>query len=150
MKNKKRKELDKIHFKSAIINKTTIFGILQREGSVHTQIISGPTKENVEPIIAAKVDTSSIVYTDTSYLYNHLKNKYSHDSVNHTFREWAKGNCHINTIESFWNLVKRTIKGTHIHVSDRHLQKYLDEIEFRWVNRDKQDTMFETILSHVV
>jgi hypothetical protein len=49
-----------------------------------------------------------------------------------------------------WSQLKRTIKSTHIHVSVRYLQLYVDEVAFRLMHKDKQDTMFETILSHVV
>ena len=64
--------------------------------------------------------------------------------------EYVRGAFHTNTIEGFWSQLKRTIKGTHIHVSKRHLQKYIDEVAFRYMQKDKQGTMFETILSHVI
>jgi transposase len=63
--------------------------------------------------------------------------------------EYVRGEFHTNTIEGFWSQLKRTIKGTHIHVSTKHLQKYVDEIAFRYMNRDNQDKMFEVILGHV-
>jgi transposase len=70
--------------------------------------------------------------------------------INHLSGEYVKGGFHNNTIEGFWSQLKRTIKGTHIHVSRKHLQKYVDEVAFRYMNKDKQDTMFETILKNVV
>lgn len=73
-----------------------------------------------------------------------------HVVINHFEKEYVKGGFHNNTIEGFWSQLKRTIKGTHIHVSRRHLQKYVDEVAFRYENRNKQDSMLETILSHVV
>jgi hypothetical protein len=73
-----------------------------------------------------------------------------HEIINHAQDEYVRGDFHTNTIENFWSQVKRTIKGTHIHVSRKHLQKYLDEIAFRYTHRNEQDTMFETILSRVV
>jgi transposase len=150
LKNKKKAEMDKIIFRSPMYGKTTIFGILERDGKVHTEVIAGPTKEIVEPIIKQKVLSPSKIYTDDSNIYVHLQKDYVHDSVNHKAREWVREDCHVQNIECFWNLVKRTIKGTHIHVSGQHLQKYLNEVAFRWEHRNEQDTMFETILSHVV
>ncbi len=73
-----------------------------------------------------------------------------HVVVNHNQDEFVRGAFHTNTIEGFWAILKRTIKGTHIHVSKEHLQKYIDEVGFRYIHRKEQDTMFETILSHVV
>lgn len=85
-----------------------------------------------------------------TFFNNHLQQDYIHDTVNHKDREWARDDYHVNNLESFWNQVKRTIKGTHIHVSKKHMQKYLDEVACRWEHRKEQDTMFETILSQVV
>ena len=150
LKNKKKAEVDKIPFRDPMYGKTIIFGILQRDGKVHTQVIPSATKDVVEPIIKARVTPPSKINTDTASLYTHLKKDYVHDTVNHKDREWVWKDCHVQNIESYWNQVKRTIKGTHIHVSAKHLQKYLDEITFRWEHRDQQDTMFETILSRVV
>lgn len=65
-------------------------------------------------------------------------------------KEYVRGGFHNNTIEGFWSQLKRTIKGTHIHVSRKHLQKYVDEVAFRYEQRKNQDTMFETILSHII
>ncbi len=151
MQNKKRAELEKVRFKSPIFGKTTILGILERDkGKVFTKVIPAPVKAFVEPIIKQRIQTNSKICTDTSNLYSHLQQDYVHDTVNHKDREWARKEYHINNLESFWNQVKRTIKGTHIHVSQRHLQKYLDEIAYRWEHRQEQDTMFESILNQVV
>ena len=57
---------------------------------------------------------------------------------------------HTNNIEGFWSQLKRTIKGTHIHCDPKYLQLYADEVAFRYMHRDQQATMFETILRHVV
>ena len=147
--NDKRKKYDEIYLKNPMQGKTIILGILERNGKVFTQIIPAPTKEIVEKIIKAKVIAYSKISTDEAGIYTHLSRDYDHNTVNHGSREWVRGSCHVNNIESFWNQVKRTIKGTHIHVSDKHIQKYLDEVAFRWEHRNQQGTMFETILSRV-
>lgn len=149
LKNKKKKEADAIQFRPAMWGKTTIFGILERGGKVYTKVIAAPTKEIVEPLIKSKVASTAIINSDTSNIYTHLKAEYSHGTVNHQKREWVRGDWHVQNIESFWNQVKRTIKGTHIHVSLKHIQKYLDEVSFRWEHRYKQDEMFDIILSNV-
>lgn len=73
-----------------------------------------------------------------------------HVSVCHGIGEYARGAFHNNTPESFNACLKRTIKGTHLYVSKKHLQKYVDEVAFRWMYAGQQDTMFETILKRVV
>lgn len=150
LKNKKRKEVDKIPFRDNMYGKTIIFGILQRGGAVYTQVIPAATKEIVEKIIKKRVIAPSKINTDNAQIYNHLGHDYIHDTVNHKQREWVWEESHVQNIESYWNQLKRTIKGTHIHVSLKHIQKYMDEVSFRWEHRDRQDEMMEIILSRVV
>lgn len=148
--NKKKAEVDKVLFRDPRHGKTTIFGILDRDGRVFTRVIDAPTKEILIPLIKEKVNQLSHISSDTANVYKSLQFDYIHDTVNHKMREWAAGDFHVNTIESFWNQVKRTIKGTHISVSPKHIQKYLDEVAFRWEHRKQQGTMFETILGRMV
>jgi len=60
--------------------------------------------------------------------------------------EYARGEVHTNTIEGFWSMLKRSIRGTHIHVSRKHLPKYLGEFEFRWNSRPAPEMMFAQLL----
>jgi hypothetical protein len=55
--------------------------------------------------------------------------------VNHGAKQYVRGRCHTNTIEGFWAQLKRSIDGTHHHVSRKHLQAYVDEFAFRYSNR---------------
>ena len=57
---------------------------------------------------------------------------YEHRTVNHSAEEWARGDTHVNTAEGFWSRLKLSIRGTHFHVSAKHLPKYLGEFEFRF------------------
>ncbi|MEQ8510136.1 MAG: IS1595 family transposase [Rhodospirillaceae bacterium] len=54
---------------------------------------------------------------------------------------------HINTIEGYWSRVKNSICGTHVHVSKKHMQKYLGEFEFRFNRRKQPQAMFDRLLS---
>ena len=63
-------------------------------------------------------------------------------AVNHGAEEWVKGIHHTQGIEGFWSILKRSIRGTHVHVSRKHLAKYLAEFEFRWNLRDDPASMF--------
>jgi transposase len=101
--------------------------------------------------VRANVSTEAVLVTDSHSSYKGLDIEYKkHEILNHIQDEYVRGEFHTNTIEGFWSQLKRTIKGTHIHVSEKHLQKYVDEVAFRYMQRDKQDTMFETILQNVV
>lgn len=96
------------------------------------------------------IKDASVLITDEWLGYRGLSKEMNHVVINHSQGEYVRGAFHTNTIEGFWSQLKRTIKGTHIHVSKEHLQKYVDEVSFRYMHRNKQDEMFETILSHVV
>ncbi len=62
---------------------------------------------------------------------------YGHSVINHGAKEYVRGNTHTNTIEGFWSQLKRSILSTHIHVSAKHMDKYLGEFEFRFNMREK-------------
>ena len=117
---------------------------------ISAHVVKDTKGTTLKPIIDASVNKEiSIVITDEWLGYNKLSKEYRHVVINHLNEEYVRGAFHTNTIEGFWSQLKRTIKGTHIQVSRKHLQKYVDEVAFRYMQRDKQDTMFETILSHV-
>ena len=59
-----------------------------------------------------------------------------HQSVNHSAKEWVRGDVHTNTMEGVWSLFKRSIIGSYHQISVKHLDRYLDELEFRFNNRN--------------
>lgn len=130
-------------------NKTGVMGFVSRDGKVKTEVMfSGKTfKERVRD----NVSKDATLVTDAHLGYQGLDLEFAaHETINHDANEYKRDNWHTNTIEGFWSQLKRTIKGTHIHCDARYLQIYADEVAFRYMNRDKQDTMFETILRHVL
>ena len=132
-----------------IDNKIGVMGFVSRDGIVKTEVMHGG--KTFKDRIRDNVSKQAIIVTDAHKGYEGLDLEFfKHETVNHIMGEYKRDEWHTNTIEGFWSQLKRTIKGTHIHVSPYHLQKYADEVAFRYMNRQKQDTMFETILSHVV
>ena len=77
---------------------------------------------------------------------HYCKRIYNHESVNHSEKEYVRGDAHTNTIESYWSLLKRGINGTYIHVSKKHLQKYLWEFEYRHNLRRSPHLMVDLLL----
>lgn len=130
---------------------TPVFGIVLRSnGTIKATVVNDTKVSTLNPIIVKNVNTSSVVITDGSASYKYLKKQYTkHEVVNHKADEYVRGDFHTNTIEGFWSQLKRTIKGTHIQVTERHLQKYIDEVAFRYMNRDNQENMFNLILERV-
>ena len=58
-----------------------------------------------------------------------------HGSVEHADYEWARGDVHTNTVEGFYSIFKRGMKGVYQHCSEKHLHRYLAEFDFRHNNR---------------
>ena len=72
---------------------------------------------------------------------------YEHETVNHGAGEYVNGDCHVNGMEGFWARLKLSIRGTHVHVSGKHLEKYLKEFEFRYNLRKNPELMFPILIS---
>jgi transposase len=130
-------------------NKTGVMGFISDTDGIKFEVMTDAKtfKERVKDNVAK----DAIVVTDSHTGYEGLNLHYKqHEVVNHSIREFKRGQFHTNSVESAWALLRRTIYGTHVHVSPKYLQLYVDEVAFRLMNKDRQDTMFETILSHVV
>lgn len=83
---------------------------------------------------SAFADPDAEVYTDGATVYKGIP--YSHESVNHSIRQYVGGQVHTNGIESFWSTIKRAYKGTHHFYSVQHLQRYVTEFQGRHNIRD--------------
>ena len=68
-------------------------------------------------------------------------------TVNHGAGEYVDGDCHVNGIEGFWARLKLSIRGTHVHVSAKHLQKYVKEFEYRYNRRKRPDAIFGDLVA---
>jgi transposase-like protein len=107
-------------------NKTVVFGMVERDGDVMTQVVDNARRETLLPIIEKHVAKGSTISTDEFHAYKILgRSGYTHGTVNHGKEEWVRGITHTNDLDGFWARVKLSIRGTHIHVSKKHMSKYL-------------------------
>lgn len=72
-----------------------------------------------------------------------------HEIVNHSAKEWVRGDVHTGTIDGYWGLLKRGIIGSYHQVSIKHLHRYLSEFQFKWNNR-KNAEMFALVIAALV
>ena len=132
---------------------TLVDAFLPRERwRVHviTRVIPNVARKTLEAHILKHVKREAKVSTDELYSYKRLwMYGYDHESVNHAAKEYARGDRHTNTIEGFWSMIKRSIRGTHVHVSSPRLPLYLGEFEFRWNLRRHPEKMFPALLSRL-
>lgn len=131
-------------------DKTPVFGMLKRGGGLSVHVVDDTKGTTLKPLIEKHViKDASVLITDEWLGYKGLDKTYSHVVINHSEKEFVRGAFDTNSIEGFWSQLKRTIKGTHIQVSKKHLQKYADEVAFRYENRANKDQMFNLILENV-
>ena len=99
------------------------------------------TRENLHEYIGKNVQMKhSRLYTDEAPVYEHIGRRFfSHESVNHTKGEYARGTVNTNSAEGFFGILKRGITGVYHHVGKGHLNKYVDEFSFRYNSRTVTD-----------
>jgi transposase-like protein len=130
------------------VDKTPVFGMVQRGGEIITRVVPDNKAATLLPIVEQYVAKGTVLSTDQWLAYRGLRKLgYQHDSVNHRIRQWAKGDTHTNTIEGFWSNFKNSVRGTHKSISPKHMQKYLREFEFRFNLRGPQaPLMFDRLI----
>lgn len=128
--------------------KTVLFGMMERNGDIITEVVPDVKRKTLEPIIKENVEEGSTVHTDELRTYNNLEDHgYDHDSVNHGSGEYVRDDVHINGLEGYWSNFKKSIKGTHMQISKKHLGKYAEEFEYRYNSRKNPSQMFPELIS---
>lgn len=122
-------------------HKNVILSLVERGGSVRSYHVSGSTVGAVMPIVNENVARETAMMTDKAQLYrDQLKDFASHDRVDHSKDEYvreeeSKPLIHTNTVENFFSVFKRGMRGTYQHCKEKHLHRYLAEFDFRYSNR---------------
>jgi transposase-like protein len=131
-------------------------GMVERGGRTVAKSVPNLRAETVRPFVYQNIKAGSAISTDEASIYDLLKNAgYDHKSVNHSKYEWTKYNYrrdewhHTNSVESFWKLFKSSIRSTHIHVSEKYMDRYLKEFTFRSNHRAMSNAMFDLLISAV-
>jgi transposase-like protein len=117
--------------------KTCIHVAVTRKGLVRTGVIHGDSYAALAPHVKQVVSPDARIMTDQLHAYKALGKQFSgHESVNHGIKEFARGDAHVNTAESFNAILERAKQGVFHFVSRPHIPRYLSEVAFRWNNRD--------------
>ena len=126
----------------------SVLGMLERGGAVMTAVVANQRRATLLPVIDANVIPGGAVHTDELRSYLGLTQRgHRHMTVNHSAHEYVGyDGASTNSVEGFWAAVKRGVNGTHIHVSAKHLPKYLAEFEYRWNMRDRPHSMLDRLM----
>ena len=108
---------------TSIKTKSAVIGARSRDGSVRASILDKVNSATVKSFVYENVTEDAILYTDEANHYYAIDN--NRKSVNHSAKEYVRGDVSTNGIESLWAILKRGIYGTFHHVSKKHLQLYL-------------------------
>lgn len=138
--------------KKALKNKGAVIGLAQRDGKIKVKAFNEIDGQTAKQHIKDNVEAGAKVYTDQSSMYRTGLDEYNRESVNHGLRkpEWVRGDVHVNTVESFWGMMKRGIYGIYHHISYKHLQAYCDEFAYRRNSKHLRDgERFELSLTHI-
>jgi transposase-like protein len=154
-REKRRKEVrsERVQeYQNRFTHKTAVMGMFDRESrEVRAKVIPNVKRETLQAEILKNVHYGSKVFTDEAVAYKSLNWEYIHKTVNHA-ETYVNGQVHTNSLENFWSLMKRNLRGTYVAVEPFHLDKYLDEQVFRFNNRQiKSDAdRFKKLLSQIV
>ena len=133
-------------------NKAIVVGAVQRDGQVRLEHIPNTKRATLDAFIKRTVtDRALAIYTDEFPAYRGLGERMDipHDTVQHNIDEWVVGDVHTNSVEGVWGLFKRSIMGAFHKVSVKHLDRYLEELEWRHNNRDNE-FMFRDLLERIL
>ncbi|TZG28923.1 IS1595 family transposase [Sphingomonas montanisoli] len=118
-------------------HKMRVVSLIDRETGKSRSIAAfGLAKDEVAQIVRANVAREALLTTDESSLYKAVGREYAgHDKVNHLAGEYVRGDVTTNTVEGFFSIFKRGMRGIYQHCSEKHLHRYLAEFDFRYTNR---------------
>jgi transposase-like protein len=129
-------------------NKVVVAAAIQRGGSSRLQVVEGTDRLSLHNFIHKYTapDTEAI-YTDELPSYEGIADDDTrHGTVKHSQEQWVNGDVHTNHVENIWSLLKRSIVGSYHKVSVKHLDAYLDELEWRFNNRENPYLFRDTLL----
>lgn len=128
-------------------NKTMVLGAIERGGPVRMKVGSHATRKELHAFIrSTTADNAEAIYTDDWPAYRGIGDANTrHETVNHSIGEYVRGAVHTNSIENVWSLLDRSVIGAFHHVSEKHLDRYLDELEWRFNNRENPFMFTETL-----
>lgn len=136
--------------------KTIVFGMKERGGRMAAETVPNVQKATLRAATLRNVKPGSIVSTDELMSYGLLSpDGYQHGQVKHGRREYAYYDYrigvthHVNHVESFWRLFKKSVASTHIHVSPKYMDRYLREFTFRSNHREMQNAMFDLLIGAI-
>jgi transposase-like protein len=126
----------KAHPGSGPSHKNIVLTLVERGGRARSFHVDSTSIADIVPIVRENVSRESRFMTDEARHYMEVGKEFaSHDAVNHSLREYVRGDVTTNTVEGYYSIFKRGMKGVYQHCKEKHLHRYLAEFDFRYSNR---------------
>ncbi|MFD0915644.1 IS1595 family transposase [Pseudahrensia aquimaris] len=116
-------------------HKMAVLTLVSRTGEARSFHVDHVDQKTILPIIRANLDQEARVVTDEAGVYHNVDREFLHAHVNHSQKQWGRGEIHTNTVEGYYSIFKRGMKGVYQHCKEKHLHRYLAEYDFRYNNR---------------
>lgn len=117
-------------------HKNVVLTLVQRGAGARSFHVDTASVGQIAPIVREHIDRETAMMTDEGRHYVELGREFaSHETVNHAAEEYARGPVGTNTVEGYFSVFKRGMRGTYQHCKEKHLHRYLSEFDFRYSNR---------------
>ena len=121
-------------------HKHKVLSLVERGGKVQSIVVNDLRTKTLYPILRERIAEETRVMTDDAGQYVRLDSEFSdHHVVRHSVGEYGRGEIHTNTIEGYFSIFKRGMKGVYQHCGKPHLHRYLSEFDFRYNHRELTD-----------
>lgn len=123
--------------KGGVQHKMKVLSLVDRAtGRSRSMVMDTVTIASVTPIVRENVAREAMLMTDEAGMYRYMSGHFAfHGTTRHAFGEYVRGHIHTNTVEGFFSIFKRGMRGIYQHCSKKHLHRYLAEFDFRYTNR---------------
>ncbi len=150
----------KVAGKSGSSHKLRVVSLIDRDtGAARSMPANSLVRDEVAQIVRANVAREAMLTTDESRLYSAVGKEFAaHEFVTHGRKEYVRGDVSTNTVEGFFSIFKRGMRGIYQHCHEKHLHRYLAEFDFRYSNRvalgyndtDRSDAMLKGIVGKLL
>lgn len=122
--------------------KMPVVTLVEKGGRARSRVTTDVNIKSLRSFMELNIDKGATIQTDEHKAYRKAAKSFAaHKKSNHGARKWVnEDGSNSNEVEAYFSLLKRGIYGTFHHVSPQHLQRFVDEFDFRWSNRELNDT----------
>jgi len=134
---RKKKLMDQGFYRGGMEHKTPVLGMFNREkNKVTFKVLKKAHGKEIQPILRKNITPNSVLVTDGFGAYSSSHNFFdNHVKLNHEKKIYKSGKFNTSTIESLWTIVKRAVYGIYHNISEKYLDTYLREIQFKFNNQ---------------